>query len=268
VKIVMDYHGLYAEELYYHRLISWPKKKLLELRTNFLLRFYDCIFVCSIKIKDYFRSVNKNLEIVYEGLDANKFFRIEQNKPDIFTIGYAGNLKPYQGFEYLLEACRRIREKGIFNFRLNLIVSSGASHVPELLQAYGLSDVADVQYKLEQEKVNSVITKSSVLVVPRPSLKMTEYAFPSKLPKDLVTGIPTITTDVGPVNELFGGKDCCVIISSDDVPGNLVKALTQVHAMSDEETHRMGNRAIELILSTLTWKIIGKRVNAILENIR
>ena len=51
VKIVMDYHGLYAEELYYNHLINWPKKILLNLRPRLLLRCYDLVYVCSHKIK-------------------------------------------------------------------------------------------------------------------------------------------------------------------------------------------------------------------------
>lgn len=260
-KIVIDTHGLYAEEMYYEGLMSLPKKYVVGMVIRFLLLFYDLIFFCSDKLLDYYAAVKNKAVIIYNGIDQELFTNLEPVSPKIFTIAYAGNLKKYQGFEYLLLACQKIRQQNLFSFRLNLVVSSGTSDIAERLQAHNLLDITDLHFKLDNDQVAPIINRSSVLVIPRPSLTLTEYAYPSKMPGDLLTGIPTIITKVGPVDKLLGQADVSILIEADDISNNLVKALQAVHDMSALDRALLGKRAVNFVKNNLTWDILGTKIN-------
>jgi len=261
VKIVLDMHGLYAEEMYYHGLMDNKKRYLVDKVVRFFLRFYDMLFICNLKHKEYYSHVADKMKLIYNGVES-RFLEVQRSQePEVFTIGYAGNLKPYQGFDYLLEALANIKKKKLFNFKLNFVLSSGTTHIEGMLKERGLLENADLHFKVPHDQVSQIITKSSVLVVPRPSLKMTEYAYPSKLPSDLLTGIPTITTNVGPIEQLFKPADCCVVIATDNIAKNLEQALIRVHDMSGQDRRALGQRAVGFVQTTLSWDVLGKDIN-------
>lgn len=267
VKIVIDIHGLYTEEMYYEKLISLPKKYLIDWAIRFFLLFYDLIFVCSHKLSAYYSAVSKKMVVLYNGVEEELFINQDRVEPEIFTIGYAGNLKDYQGFDYLLQACQQIRKQKLFKFRLNLILSSGTSDIKERLKYYDLLDISDLHFKVKHEQVRLIISRSSVLVVPRPSLPLTEYAYPSKMPGDLLTGIPTIITIVGPIEKLLGRANVSVLIKADNISDNLIGALLQIKNMSKEARDDMGKRAIAFVKANLTWDVLGIKINQSLKQI-
>ncbi|MEK7504957.1 MAG: glycosyltransferase family 4 protein [Patescibacteria group bacterium] len=266
-KIVIDLHGLYAEEMYYDKLIGWPRKVLIEQFTRFCLRFYDLVFTCTEKHKEYFKNINPNIQVIYEGVDEKVFFKEKKFEPEVFTIGYAGNLKEYQGIPLLLEACSNLHSKHKLNFRINLVISSGATHINDLLNKYNLLDVTSVYVKVDQEVANSIMSQSSVIVIPRPSIKITEYACPSKLTKSLITGIPTITTNVGSVRELFISSECCMVISGENIVVELELAILRVGKMSYDQKSKIGSAAISFVLANLTWDILGQKINCYLDKV-
>jgi len=261
VKIAIDLHGLYAEELYFEGLISNFKRILIDRSVKFLLRFYDLIFVACDNLKEYYFHINKNIEIIYNGVNKEDFYPIKDLRSDIFTIGYTGNLKSYQGFEYLLKSLKNIKDKNLFKFRINLIISSGTVQIEDLLKKYNLFDESDLYFKINHEKINKIINKSNVLIVPRPSLKITEYAYPSKLPEYMMTGVPVITTEVGPVKKMLDKCNCCIIIKSDNMIYNLESALIDVYKMNQGERDLLGARAVDFVNNNLTWDVLGERVN-------
>lgn len=267
VKIVIDLHGLYAEELYYEGLIGNLKRFIIDRMIRFLLRFYDLIFVACDNLREYYRCVNKNIEIIYNGVNLKDFYPRRDLRPNIFTIGYTGNLKSYQGFEYLLRSLKNIKNKNLFKFRLNIIISSGAAQIENLLKNYDLFAETDVQFKLDHDKINEVINQSNVLVVPRPSLKITEYAYPSKLPEYMLTGIPVITTNVGPVQTMLGECGCCIIINSDNIVNDLEEALIEVYRMDEGQRDLLGIRAVDFVKNNLTWDVLGRKLNQYLFNL-
>ena len=69
-------HGLYFEEWYYRGSIGKFKKFFYEWRGRFYLTFYDLIFTVSATLKDYYKRTNKNIEVIYGGVDLEKFKKI------------------------------------------------------------------------------------------------------------------------------------------------------------------------------------------------
>lgn len=267
-KIAIDIHGLYAEELYYKGSIGRFKKFVYDKIVKFYLYFYDLLIVCADKLKDYYYPVNSNIKILYGGVNLNEFEAASVKKTDIFTIGYMGNARQYQGLDYLLQAAANIKRKNTFPFRLNLVLSDEDELVMKnKLKELGILENALLNFNVEHNKVNGIINASDVLVIPRPSVMMTEYAFPSKLPEYLATGIPIVITDVGPVKTFPKIREACIVSASKNIPEHLEEALHKVYSMSDEEKNVLREKALFLVKSEFNWDVLGNRLNELLEKL-
>jgi glycosyltransferase involved in cell wall biosynthesis len=262
VKIVVDLHGLDFEEPYYHGYINKRTMMTRKVIIKFLLRFYDLLFVVSGKLKSYYKKENKNIEVIYGGVDLSEFQRTDYKERDHLVIGYMGNARSYQGLDLLLEATKNIKQKKLLPFKLNLITSGDPKEVETLIEKNGLKDDVVLHCNVEHHLVNDIVNDSDVLVLARPAgIMMTEYAYPAKLPEYLATGIINITTNVGPVEELLVGKDVCIILDTDNIVGDLEDNLQKIYKMSREERMAVGGRAIDFVKENLTWEIIGKKTN-------
>ncbi len=267
VKIALDLHGLYAAEMCYQGHMGRVKSWVLQQKINSLIRFYDLVLPVSPKLLDFYGSRIKKGVVVYGGVTESDFYRGPVSQPEVFTIGYTGNAKPYQGIDNLLAAAVDIKRQNLFPFRLNLIMSSGQGEIEEKLKSLGLFDLASLTYKVSHKEVPRLIARSSVLVIARPSVDMTEYAYPSKLPEYLATGIPVVATRVGPIEALFRDQDFLIVIDPANPVTELVQALLKLNRLSVAERARMGARAIQFVRDYLTWEHIGRVANQALGSI-
>lgn len=142
-----------------------------------------------------------------------------------------------------------------------MVISGNGENVIQALKERNLYDVADLHFNVPHKEVNRWVGQSDVLVIPRPRLKMIEYAYPSKLPEFLATGVPVVVTDVGPVKELFGGQRFCIIIDTEDISKNIKESLINIQKMNKEERAKLGEEAINFVRENLTWDILGQQIN-------
>lgn len=142
-----------------------------------------------------------------------------------------------------------------------MILSGDLNPIVKKLRDCGLYIEAVLNFNVDHQSAKELIKNSSVLVIPRPNLKLLEYAYPSKLPEDLSTGISLILTKVGPVEELLRGYNCAIVIEPNNLVKNLEEALVRVYRMSLQEKIELGSRAINFIKTNLTWDILGEKIN-------
>lgn len=269
VKIVVDLHGLDFEEPYYHGFIGKNTMIKRELFFKFYLRFYDLVFTVSEKLKNYFVTINKNIEVVYGGVDLEEFKPSEYIDRDYLFIGYMGNARSYQGLDLLLETAKNIKLKNLFPFRLNLIISGDEKEVRNIISQYGLDENINLSCNIDHHKVDNIINNSDVLVLVRPGgIKMTEYAYPAKLPEYLATGIVNIITNVGPVEELLKNTGTCIIIGTDNIISDLETNLWNVFKMSHHDRQIIGQTARNFVSHNLTWDILGEKINKYLGELK
>lgn len=269
VKIAIDLHGLDFEEPYYHGRIKKSSMIKRELIFKFYLRFYDLVFVVSKKLKNYFASVNKNIVVIYGGVNLEEFKLPSYTNRDYLFIGYMGNARSYQGLDLLLETAKNIKLKNLFPFKLNLIISGDEKEVRDIISQYGLDENINLSCNVDHHKVDSIINHSDVLVLVRPGgIKMTEYAYPAKLPEYLATGIVNIITNVGPVEELLKNTGTCIIIGTDNIVSDLETNLWNVFKMSHYDRQIIGQTARDFVSHNLTWDILGKKINKYLGELK
>jgi len=270
VKIAIDIHGLLPEELFYKKTIGKIKKTFYDGVTKFFLTFYDVVFVCADKLRDYYNRANSNIEIIYGGVNLKEFDHIiKKEERSFFTVGYMGNSRPYQGLDYLLKALSSIKKKRLFSFRLNLILSDKSKEdILSSIKEFGIStEELLLSLNVEHDKVNQIIQNSDVLVIPRPSIPMTEYAFPSKFPEYLATGIPIIITNVGPVRNSSKTQKLCLVIQPDNIADSIEEKLRAVYSMSDTEKALIFEKSRAVAREEFDWDILGKKLNQILSRL-
>lgn len=270
VNLVIDIHGLNYEEQYYNKIGTFYEVKRIfsDLRSKFYLRFYSLIFVVSEKLKNYYIKTNSNIEVVYGGVD-DKYFNKKKilRKNKFFVIGYMGNLNHYQGLEFLLDAVCSIKFKNLFKFKLNLVFSGVKDEIIKKLRKRNLIDDVILNFNISHEKTGEIIGGSDVLVISRPSIAITEYAYPSKLSEYLATGIPIITTNVGPVREILDSS-LAFIIEPENITYNLEKELLRVYNISSQEKSNLSRNSLNLVKEKLLWSFLGEKINNSLSGIK
>ncbi len=260
-KIAIDIHGLTHEEMYYFGSINLTTKKFLSWRNRLFVRFFDVVYVVSNKMRNYF-SLKERGVVVYGGVSLNDFpvsdiYKEEFNSQPM-EIAYTGNLREYQGLAFLLDTLVELKKRD-FNFVIKLVVSGNENEIETTLKNKGLYEMADVKVNIPHYLVNQEISKSDVLVIPRPMSDVTEYSFPSKLTECLATGIPVLTTNVGPVEELLTNKKNCLISPTCDIE-DMTKTFEALFKMCKKDRRSMGLEARRLVEELLQWDTLGETI--------
>ncbi len=265
--IAVDIHGLAAKEAVLYGQKSSFQAWLEELRTKLLLTRFNLVFVVSNKLGGYFRNFTSNAVTMYGGINESEFSSEvhPEDAQKIFSVGYMGNTRAYQGVDELLDAVTALKHQQK-NFRLRLVMS-GSSDIAERLKKQGLDEITDMIHDVSHEEAIRFIRQSSILVIPRPKIDVTEYAFPSKLPECLAIGIPVVTTDVGPVSEFHDSASFMKVIPSENMVENLTAAITQLMDTSLEDRLAMGQRARDYVKQYLTWDILGLEMKAAIDKL-
>jgi len=267
VKICMDVHGLQAEELFFRGFIGPWKRIWITSLYRMYFAWYDLLFVVSDKLKSFYRMSNKKIVTVWGGVNLETFYRPRKaSNSSVLTIGYTGNARSYQGLDHLFAAMKVIKERNLFAFRLQLILSGDEDEVKRSLMQSGLTEQTSIRMSVPHREMGDALQEADVLVIPRPSVPMTEYAYPSKLSEYLATGVPVVITDVGPTTELFAQEKPCIVIPPHDVEA-LVAALGRVAKMSAEERNAMGEASVAFARKHLTWDAVGEKINHALDQL-
>ncbi|MDD2785426.1 MAG: glycosyltransferase family 4 protein [Patescibacteria group bacterium] len=269
VKIANDIHGVPGEEELLAGMITKNKKRWIQFKVKLYMSFYDHLFPVSDKLKNFFSNVNNKATTIHGGVDLAAFpLRETSVGNEIFTIGYTGNFRSYQGLDLLFEAVKIIKNQNAFAFRLRLIVSGVKEEIEQRLSELDLTHDTDLFTNISHEQAAQLISGSDVLVIPRPSIPVTELAYPTKLPEFLATAVPVITTNVGPAKELFGNSDeYCLVVPSKNIVTELATAIHGIYSMSPEERRKLGHAGRDFVERHLTWEKIGEKLNNVLNNI-
>ncbi|HWP61367.1 MAG TPA: glycosyltransferase, partial [Candidatus Paceibacterota bacterium] len=269
VKIAVELQGLGFEEKYGDGKITYINYLYSKYSVWFFLHFYDLVIAVSHKLVEYYAPMSRKNWVVVSGgvaLEALPQAAARPGDGGTFTVGYMGNTRGYQGLPFVLEAVALCKKRGM-PVRLNLILSGNIVPTEAKLDELGIRDITILHHNVSHEEASRLIMESDVLPIPRPSIAITEFAFPSKLPEYLGSGIPTIMTEVGPVAEL--GEElraCSIIIPAHDIAEQLAKGFEKVRAMESGERQAMGQRARAFVAQKFDWHTLGTTMSQAFES--
>ncbi len=263
VKIVMEFHGVNYDELYAAKWIGIFRYYYMKYKVWALLHFYDTVFVMSTRLRDIYLPMSKHWTLVRGGVDMSEVAAAEIGQAvGEFVVGYMGNARAYQGLPYLIEAAAIARAGGI-PLALNFVISGDISEIRALLAEKNLLESTTLHHDVSHAEAYRLIANSSVLVLPRADDPVTRYAFPGKLAEYLATGIPTIATQIGPIDEM---KDdfsrVALLVPGVNIPQALADAIERLYRMDPRERKALGAKAREFARKTFTWEERGRVMNA------
>ena len=224
---------------------------------------------------DSLKNPEINIKVIYGGADI-KFFTpnsapsIElaniKKKEQIF-VGYVGNLRYYQGIDFLINAALKLKKYN--NLYFVLIGGENFEEIKRIKKKIKDKNIEERIIILGQKKyeeIPSLLKLIDILVIPRPLLPITEYAFPSKLTEYMAMAKPVIITDVGDAGEIIRNKNNGILISAKNIEKDLPEQILFL-AKNIKLRKELGENAREYVKNNLTWEKLADELILFLKKI-
>lgn len=210
---------------------------------------------------DRYADARGRVHVVPNGVDPTRFrpglTPALPAKPDLFTIGFVGTLKPWHGLETLVEAFARLHRDDP-NVRL-LIVGDGPrrAHLEQSLAERELFGSVCFTGMVDPAAVPAWVASMDVAVAPYPKLDHF-YFSPLKVYEYMATGVPVVAGRIGQlahvvedgVNGLFYP------------PGDSAALAAALARLRDNPIlrHSLGQAGRIAVLREHTWNHVANRV--------
>lgn len=165
-----------------------------------------------------FRMAEK-IHVIHCGIELSQYAPIKRDQPpsESFEILNVGSLQPYKGHEVLLQACKRLRERGI---PLRCHVIGGGELRPRLeamTTALDLEDVVVWHGPQPQDEVAKLLPQVDCYVQPSiitSSGKM--EGIPVSLMEALAVGLPVVASNMSGIPELVRPNETGYLVPPGD----------------------------------------------------
>ena len=195
------------------------------------------IVTVSGKLKSYYLKLLENprlnIKVIRGGVDTSLFnpnvVPSEEltniKKKGNILVGYIGNFRYYQGLDFLIKAAYKLKEKNFHFVLLGGETVQDREKMKKKIKNNSLQENVSVLGEKKYEQIPPYLKAIDILVIPRPSLSITEFAFPSKLSEYMAMRKPVIATEVGGAREIIKNKENGILIPPENIPDNLTKTL-------------------------------------------
>ena len=179
---------------------------------------------------------------------------------DTCVVLFSGSHRPWHGVETLLAAARSLKDRSDVVF-----VLAGGDHAG-IATDFGGRLLGRIPY----EDMPEVTASADVSVAPydRSKLRSLELGFfwsPLKIFEALASGVPTITLDIAPINEIVRANEEGVFFKEND-PGDLARV---IGSLADDRDRRrtMGRKARERA-PRFSWEAHAAQIESILGGLK
>jgi glycosyltransferase involved in cell wall biosynthesis len=143
--------------------------------------------------------------IIHCGVDSNYYSlnNHRSKKNELFEIFSVGSLQPYKGYQYLIQACALLRDRGI-QFRCRIV--GGGNSYPELSNLINKNDLFGTVKLLgpkKEDDIANMLSEADCYVQPSvvtSSGKM--EGIPVALMEAMVSGLPVVASSLSGIPEL------------------------------------------------------------------
>lgn len=159
---------------------------------------------------------------VWNGVDLSRFGDMAptaRQASDPFMLISVGRLHPMKGYDYLIEALGKLKDK-----RLSLIlIGSGAeeTHLKRLAIEWGVSEQIDFRGHVEDPE--TYLRMSHCFVLP----SVSHESCPAVVPEAMACGLPVITSDFGPLPEININGETGIVVPCRSADG-LASAICRI----------------------------------------
>lgn len=202
-----------------------------------------------------------HVHVVGNGVDPLRFAaRHPEPRPDRFTIGFVGTLKPWHGLDTLVDAFAHLARVNP-TYRL-LVVGDGpgAGALSEGIERRGLAPVVTLTGAVDPLAIPGYLHTMDVAVAPYPDLERF-YFSPLKLYEYLAAGVPVVASGVGQVAEVIDDGRTGVLCPPGDA-GALARAIAGLRA-DPRRRAAMARAGREEVVAQHSWDGVVGRILAL-----
>jgi len=198
------------------------------------------------------------VHVVGNGVDPERILaRPRVHRPERFTIGFVGTLKPWHGLDTLVDAFALLAS-GDPTYRL-LVVGDGpgAGVLSEGIERRGLAPVVTLTGAVDPLAVPGYLHAMDVAVAPYPDLDRF-YFSPLKLYEYLAAGVPVVASGVGQVAEVIDDGRTGVLCPPGDA-GALARAIAGLRTDPCRRA-AMARAGREEVVAHHSWDGVVRRI--------
>lgn len=239
-----------------------PESRLEHAIQRATLRAADAVVALSGReadiLSERFGVQRDRFVVIPNGLDLSLYGPLESRPEGPLQLLAVGQLVPYKGHRYLLEA---LAQASLPDWRLRLVSHAGAgrAELQSLAASLGIADRLTFAGPFGTAELVEAYRASDLFV--QPSLA---ECFPVTVLEAMACGAPVIATDVGGVREEVG--DAGLIVPPADATA-LAAALERL-ANHDEERRRRGAEGLSLVAQRYDGRTIGRLHSELYERLR
>jgi glycosyltransferase involved in cell wall biosynthesis len=168
-------------------------------------------------LNKYGKYLSEKLVVIHCGIDPETFTPGHGEKSECPVVLAVGRLVAMKGFHYLLEACRKLKDKGI-SFTC-LIVGDGEEkdRLINKASALGVEDVVTFLGSQQQARVYELLRKASIFVLPSIITDQGQRdGIPVSIMEAMAMELPVVSTKIVGIPELVeDGKEGLLVEQKD-----------------------------------------------------
>ncbi len=168
-----------------------------------------------------------HLTVVRNGLDTARFCPDPHLQGDPPCIIAVGRLVETKGFHVLVEACARLRDRGLLCQCLIIGAGPEAGRLGKLINDFGVIDRVVLKGKLSPDELLPYYRRADVLAMPACIRNQDADGIPTVLIEAMAMEIPVVATRVSGIPELVVDGETGLLVDPDDAPA-LAEALARL----------------------------------------
>lgn len=242
VPIVLEMHGFIEEEMKTDTLFAYVKYQVLKVVHSLFYRLPALITTCSETAAEKLSKYNKNIAVIYGGVDIKLFHPFSKPVSDHLIIGYAGNTRVWQGLPFLIDT---FVSNKLYSEKFNLFLLLSEHH--EFAKDIQGIEIAQA---VPSTQVPDQLSRCDILVIPRVASEVNRLSFPSKLMEYLAMGLPVVASKTSDMHKIVTHEVNGLLYE----PGNseeLVTCLLKLKDVNLREKLGRGGRA--LVETQYSW---------------
>ena len=172
---------------------------------NLKLRRAKFIATCTKANEQHLRALEPHsapIYTIYHGLDTKQFAPLEKTpapKPIILSVGRFVEKK---GYQYLVEACRILKERGL-EFECHIVGGGDAASTKTLIQQSQLAATVIIHSAVTQEELRHIYQRATVFALACQIIESGDRdGIPNVLAEAMAMELPIVSTDISGIPEI------------------------------------------------------------------
>ncbi len=234
------------------------------------IRSAECVLTCTAYNQRYLAGLADGqtpVRLAYHGIDLTRFSAssragsaAESEPPLILSVG---RLCEKKGFQYLIRACRLLKDHG-HSFRCQIVgYGELREQLQRLIAAHGLEEEVFLSGSMTQDQLAALYLRARMFVLP---CVVTDNGdrdgIPNVLLEAMASGVPVISTDVSGISELVRNEENGLLVEQQNVLA-LAEAM-EILLLRRDACCRLAKNGRKTVLHSFSLEASAQRVHEIL----